>query len=456
MSSFASLGLGARALHAAQRGLEVTGQNISNVATPGYSRQRLDQVAQAAMSVPAIHSRREGAGDGVLVTGIERIRDEFLERRAQQARGAHAGLSALQAAFASVEGAFGEPSDTGLQAQMSSFWNSWNDMANDPTGAAPRNQLLERAAQLAGTFARTSDQLAKQWADTREQLNATVAAANSMAADVARLNDAIRGATIAGTSTNELADQRDLLVVELGKTLGALATAGEDGVVNVSIGGTPLVTGSRSSALAVSGPGVYLGSPGSVTLTWAAGGSPAAPDGGTVQGMLAVVNDVVPGYLAGLDQVAAELVATVNAQQAAGFDRSGAAGQPLFAGTTAATIAVVLPGPDGLAASAAPPPAYDGDNAIAMAAHATDATGADASFRSMIVQLGVQAQSIGRQTAVQGSLLAQADAARLGVSSVSIDEEMTNLMTYQHAYEAAARFVNAIDATLEALIHMTR
>ena len=174
MSNFASLGLGARALQAAQRGLELSGQNISNVNTAGYSRQRLDQVAAGGSPVPAMWSRSSATGDGVLVRGTDRMRDEFLEARALQVRGSEASLSSSAATLRSIEGVFGEPGDDGLQAQMASFWNSWSDVANDPTGTGPRTALLEDAKQLAASFGRTSQQLDQQWSGTREALSATV------------------------------------------------------------------------------------------------------------------------------------------------------------------------------------------------------------------------------------------------------------------------------------------
>lgn len=455
MSSFASLGLGARALQAAQRGLELSGQNISNINTVGYSRQRLDQVAGSGSAVPALWSRSTAFGDGVVVRGTERIRDDFLEARAQQVRGSASSLASSAATLRSVEGIFAEPSDTGLQAQMASFWNSWHDLANDPTSMAPRTQILEEATQLAATLGRTSQQLDQQWSGTREALVATVSEVNRTASDVARLNDAIRSAKVSGASTSELADQRDQLVLQLGESVGAVGRLNDDGTVSVTVGGTQVVSGSRTSELRVDGP-TLPGRQGPVTVTWASSGTPATITGGDVQGLATALNSTIPGYGAALDSIAAKLASTVNAQQAAGYDRNGATGSAFFSGTTAATLAVSLTTTNGIAASKSPPPAYDGDNAAAMAAHLTDPAGPDVSYRSLIVELGVQSQSASRQADVQGVMLRQVDTARLGVSSVSIDEEMTNLMAYQHAYEAAARFVSVIDSAMDSLMNMAR
>ena len=457
MSTFSALGVGARALQAAQRGLDTTGQNISNVATPGYTRQRLDQVALGGSPVPAMWSRSTpGVGDGVQVRGTERVRDTFLDARALQLRGTQASSARAATTLSGIESAFGEPGDTGLQVRLSSFWNAWHDVANEPTASAPRTQLLEQAGALADTFQRVGSELSSQWSASRTELTATVAEANSTAEAVARLNAAIRSATAAGAASSELADQRDELVRSLGEKLGATSQEMDDGTVTVTVGGGTLVMGSRAHALAATGPTSYPGSPDSVGVTWADSGAGARVTGGTVAGLLTAVNTTIPAYSAALDGIAAQVSAAANAQQAAGYDRTGAAGAPLFSGTTAASIGVALVDGGALAASSAPPPAYDGDNAAAMAGHLSDSAGPDATYRDLVASLGLQTQAAGRETDVQSSLLSRADAARQSVSSVSLDEEMTNLMTYQHAYEAAARFIGVVDSTFDSLFSMLR
>ena len=469
MSGFSSLGLGARALSAAQRALDVTGQNISNANTAGYSRQRIEQVAAGGSVVPAMWSRSTSPADGVVITGITRIRDEFAEARALSAQGDLSHLTTVKQTYADIETTFGEPSDNGLQEQLSAFWGSWHDIANDPTSDAPRAQMLQQAATLAGTFNQLSSRMSQQWLDNREQLVATVSDVNSMAADVARLNAAIRSAVTAGNPANELSDQRDVLVMKLGQAIGATATAGADGVVNVNLGGSPLVSGDRTRQLQVAGPTNHTpGASNELALQWAADGS-AATGGGSVQGLMDAVNTTLPSYLTALDGIAKSVMTAVNTQQANGYDRSGATTKstnPIFGGSGAADMAAVMTDPRLVAASGAQPPAYDGDNASAMgllanlpavpASGSTMPPGPDATYRSLMVQLGVQAQSANRQADLQTSVAGQLEDARTAASGVSLDEEMTNLVNYQHSYEAAAKFVTAIDSTLDTLINMTR
>jgi flagellar hook-associated protein 1 len=455
VSGFSSLNVGSQALYAAQRALDVTGQNVSNVNTEGYSRQRVQQTSRGASIIPAMWSRSDAVAGGVDITGTQRIRDGFLEARAQQEHATYAGLSAMSGTYTDLESTFGEPRETGLQAQMTSFWNSWQDVANSPGDAGPASLVLEQAKTVAGTVNGFAEQLTAQWAATRDQVDSTVGEVNSLTAQVASLNGAIRSAILNGGAPNELSDQRDVLVLRVAEATGAVATAGDNGVVDLTLAGRTLVSGIRSEQIQAQGPTSYPSALGTVSFTWAATGQPAAIVNGTLQGQLTALNATIPTAMADLDKVAASLVATVNTQQASGFDRAGNAGTPIFTGATAATLTVVLTDPAGLAASSQAPPVLNGDNASTMSAHAGDPTGPDTAYRDMMVQLGVQSQTIHQRAETQQAVSGRVDDARESVSGVSIDEEMTNLLAFQHAYSAAAQYISAINGTLDTLIHMT-
>jgi flagellar hook-associated protein 1 FlgK len=460
VSGFSSLNVGSQALFAAQRALDVTGQNVSNVNTEGYSRQRVQQTSRGGSVTPAMWSRSDASAGGVDITGTLRIRDSFLEARAHQEHATYAGLNALSGTYTDLESTFGEPSATGLQAQMTSFWNSWQDVANNPGDAGPSGLVLEQAKTVAGTVNGFATQLSQQWAATRDALHSTVTDVNSLTAEVARLNGAIRSATLNGGAPNELSDQRDVLVMRIAEVTGAVATPGDNGVVDLIMGGRTLVSGDRSEQLQAEGPTSYPSALATVSITWAATGQPATVANGILQGQLTALNATIPGAMADLDVVAANLAETVNRQQRLGFDRLGNPGEDIFTpGTatvpvTAANLTVAMTDPAGLAPSKLP--VFNGSNAIAMSAHASDATGPDAQYRDMMVRLGVQAQSNQRRTEAQYAVAGRVDDARESVSGVSLDEEMTNLVAFQHAYSAAAKYISAIDSTLDTLINMTR
>lgn len=492
MSSFSSLNLGARAIFAAQRGLDITGQNISNTATPGYSRQRVDQVAVGGPTVPAIWAKYDQTGGGVKVTGISRIRDEFLEARARTAHSALGQIDEQQKVYANVEKVFNEPSSTGLKAQLADFWNAWSKISNDPRAEAPRNVVVERGKVVANRLNDMSSQLQTQWADGRSELGANITDVNTAVETIAKLNRAIRNNVINGLPANELADQRDLLVEKVTSLTGGTAVRAADGVVNVELGGKMLVDGPFHATLAVSSTTatykdfVVPGPKDPIAIVWATkldgtdediplpialDSATAANPKSTLNGQLESLNTTLPSYLDSLDSIATQLGDMVNTQQVGNYTTAGVYATddttlPLFSnhtGTLAAASITFSGGPADLAISHGNPiatapdvPALDGNNAKDMSIHLTDATGPDASFRTMITTLGVAAGSVNAQQAVAKNVASTADDARESVSGVSLNEEMTNLMQYQHSFEAAAKFINAIDSTIETLINMTR
>lgn len=483
MTSFgSSLNIGTSAIHAAQRGLDITGQNIANSATPGYTRQRVDLESIGGPGVPAFWSRYDGVGEGVQVTGVSRMNDEFLEARARHSNAALSDVQAQAKALDAVERTVGEPSDTGLQKKLSEFWNSWAEIPKDRSSAGPRNQTVEKAIAAATQLNQMSSSLTTQWTDTNSEIQANLTDVNKMAEDVAELNVAIRNNNIAKVPSNELLDQRDTLIAKISALTGATTKPAEidqGGVfdsqaVDVYIGGNKLVDGVKANSLKLTGETAYPtdgSTPGQVSITWATGdaaGTDAALTTGGLNGQLKSLNETIPNYLTKLDDVAAKLAETVNTQLEDGYTEAGDSGSdhPLFQaaddGTVTASSIRVTSGfdPRDLAISAGDPngtpAAYDGDNATAMASKLTDKDGADASYSALVVQLGVQTQSVNRNVAVQDNVVKQAEDARDNVAGVSLNEEMTNLIKYQHSFSAAAKFVGVINQTLDTLINMVR
>lgn len=504
MSSFSSLNLGARAIFAAQRGLDITGQNIANSSTPGYSRQRVDQVAVGGPTVPAIWSKYDHTGGGVKVTGVSRMRDEFLEARARTAHQNLAELDERTSAMESIERTIGEPSDTGLKQRMAEFWQSWSAAGNDLKNSGARDVIVERGKAVADELNRQSATLETQWADTRTQLDANVTDINKAAGDIAKLNRAIRNNVINGLPANELADQRDLLVEKVTTLTGAVAERAEDGVVNVKLGDTYLVQVHQSRTVGIANDQATFADYSAATTTdptktlgleWKTDFEGNAMSGAittsetsptanksTVGAQLRTLNETVPGYLKQLDDVAVTLAATVNAQNIGGTRNDGSAyeaytvggdkGAPLLtdgtngtvAGPRAATSIRFTGVADGLALSSKNPKsiadggdgALDNINAKNMASKMGMVGGADDKYRTLVVTLGVEASSVYRNQQAAQNVAKTADDARDSVSGVSLNEEMTNLMQYQHSFEAAAKFITAVDATIESLLNMTR
>lgn len=494
VAAFSGLHIGTSAIHAAQRGLNVTGQNIANSATEGYTRQRVNLEAVGGPGVPAFWSKYDGTGEGVRVTDVTRMTDSFLVARANNSNAALGNLSEQQKTMAAIERTVSEPSDTGLQKKLAEMWNAMGAAGNSPSvgNEAPRSAALERTKEAAAQLNHMSNSMSTQWHDTTVELQANVTDINKMAEDIAKLNDAIRNNDIARVPSNELLDQRDVMIAKLADLTGATVRPAQmdqgsdfnSHAVDVMLDGKALVYGTQAASLKVSDPngGIYPAdgsTPKAVTVSWTSGaahdptpptiGGEAAVTTGRVKGQLTSLNEIVPSYMKQFDQVAQQLAASVNTQQAAGYTVNGEKGVDLLVASGGGTVTAgnIRVAPDAVANSIAvsagnpkdtdPAKAsLDGNNALAMSRHINDKAGADASYNSMVVQLGVQTQSVNRNVQVQENVVRQAEDARDNVSGVSLNEEMTNMIQFQHSFSAAAKFIATIDQTLDTLINMKR
>jgi flagellar hook-associated protein 1 FlgK len=468
MSEFGSIQTALSGMTAQRRALDTIGHNVANANTDGYSRQQVSMQAIAGGVVPAVWSKPRFGGQGAEVTSVTRVRDQFFDTR-YRAEVAKAGFVSTQSAVLDrVEMALPEPSDTGLAEQLGQFWSSWSDVADQPQQLPARSALLEQAATLTTSLHRAASDLTAARDDYVVQLKATVDQANSLAGRIAGLNDAVRGATASGLDANDLADQRDVLADQLTRLVGGTVNQLDDGSINIFVGSVAYVRGAQYATLSVAeGPASTSPAVGfaQVSLSWSGGIGPADVTDGEVGGMLGGVNGTLPRYLDQLNGVASKLVSTVNAAHAGGYDLSGTTtGLDFFdpVGVTAATIAVSgdVAGKPQLVAAGAPSGVagtgtFDGSVAKAIAGLSSRPDGADASYRSLIGTLGVEAAAVQRRDAMQQNVLTQVDGARQSESGVNLDEELANLVQTQHAYSAAARVLTAIDETLEILLSRT-
>ena len=454
MSTFSGLNVGLSSLFAQRRGLELTGHNVANANTEGYSRQRVQLQGAGGPTTPAMHSRWTGAGNGVTIAGDERLRDAFLEGQSLRERGKDAQLRTSQTTLSRLEGVFAEPSDSGLASQLSDFWSGFDAVAKNPTDRAARSQLLERAGTLANGLNDTMSRMDAQVSGSLEKLGVVVSDVNATAQTVASLNRAIVSGTRAERNVNDLKDQRDLLVQRLASLTGATVQQGDAGSVDVLVGGRPLVSGRTANALQVG-----TGAPPSTApaVVWSAD-SAVAPAGGEAGGLLHGLNTVVPRYREGLAQVAGRLADVVNARHTAGYDLSGAhPTTAFFVKQPDGRLVMGITDPDRVAASSTGTPGGDagGGNALVLARQGSLDGGPDQAYRSLVVTLGVEAQTANRSVDVQAAILGQVDAARESDAGVNLDEEMTNMLAYQRAYEGAARFLTSVDQMLDTLINRT-
>jgi flagellar hook-associated protein 1 FlgK len=443
-SSFSGLTNALAALNVQRYGMEVTGQNIANANTPGYTRQRAELSAVGPVTgVAALYATQHPNGS-VTVSGTTRLNDPMIDVRARTEHGDNGYRQTTANVLSSAETLFDEPSDHGLAEQLNDFWNSWAAVANNPGDLAARNVVLQKAAGLASSLNQSSANLDRLTQSVSLEADAATVEINTAATALAQLNGQIAVATASGTNTNALADQRDGLLMKLADLTGAQTTILADGTATVSVGGQNLVTSITASTVSLSPSNQIL-----------VGGTPAGPAGGSLQGLVDSLNTALPGYAAQLDAVAAALASTVNSSQTSGYDLAGNPGAPLFAGSTAATLSVVVTNPANLAASGTPGGNLDGSIALGMSQLGSSNSGADAAYRTLVGTLATHVQRAVQQAAVQQAVTNSVDELAQSSAGVSFDEETTNLLTYQRAYQASSRVLTTVDEVLDTLISHT-
>ncbi|MFK3676392.1 flagellar hook-associated protein FlgK [Microbacterium sp. NPDC090218] len=464
MSTFSGLNTAASGLAAARRGMDVVGQNIANQKTEGYTRQRVQTSAIAAIAQTGRFSVGAQPGHGVSIDGVARLGDALLDARVRDSLAASGYWSTRAVAATTIEASLAEPTENGLASRLSKFWSGWQDLANTPDSGAAASSILESAKELASQIAGGYRTVAGQWNDARAAADRTVTQVNAAADQIAVLNGEIRDALASGRSANELLDQRSILAQNVARMSGAAATVESDGTMTVRIGGNALVSGSDARHLVLNGPAT-IDAGQRFTVSWESAPDLAASiDGGELGGSLAILAPAADGgmlaQLASMyDAVATKLADTLNAQHRAGVTSSGQPGGDFFTvpptGSAALGLRVAVTAPSDLALAAPGAGAWDATNADLISQIGRSATSPDALWSDHVTRFGVATAADVQRAKVSDAAAVSAVGAQQSVAAVDGDEETISLLTYQTAYQAAARVMTAVDEALDVLINRT-
>ena len=472
---FGTLNLGQRALQAHRQGIEVSGHNLANVNTPGYARQRV-AVETSATVADAIASR----GTGVQVGGISQVRDALRDAQIQSEASVTGYLEAEQSALQLAQTHLGQQIDRslsgadgtsaaqtagtqyGLSEGLSELFNAFQSLSTQPASLTERQAVLASAQRVAQQFNQADKRLTELKAGLDSALDTDITAANGLLREIADLNNRITAAENSyGGAANDLRDTRQQKLEALGKLVKAEVTAGDHGAADISIGGVSFVSG-RDVAEKLE---TYDAGDGQRLVRAQGSGAPLALTGGSAQGRIEVRDGAVSQLQGSLRGLASLLIAETNAAHAGGYSLSGATGANFFAGTDASDIAVnsaLLNDPAALQISGTSGATGDNRVAVALAQLAEkkhSALGGQTfgqSYSLTVAALGEALQSSNArsedQAVVTNMLLRQRDA----VSGVSVDEELTDLMKYQKAYEASAKLIHTIDEMLDTVLSLKR
>ncbi|MFJ7371480.1 flagellar hook-associated protein FlgK [Lysinibacillus sp. NPDC098008] len=506
-STFMGLEASKRGLFVQQTALYTTGHNISNANTLGYSRQRVNMQATPGFPTPGLNQPTYPGhlGTGVEAGSIQRIRDEFIDRQYRQETNKFGYWESTFKSISQMEDIMSEPSEFGINQAFTDFWKAMEDIIDDPKDTAARQVLISKGKGLAESFNYMDRQLKQIQGNIGNEIKVSTDKVNSILKQIAAINKQIQEVEPNGYVPNDLYDARDLLVDELNHYIpvsisfqksGGLAKDVAEGsmtITYISADGTtriPLVEGREYAALAtmdtndvrvdgevdVAATGEYaefsqirvtnLGEPpgdpttGANTIDY----SQMEPSKGTLRALIDAYGHsggqgTYPEMLANLDLLANEFITQFNAIHSAGYDLDGVLGEDFFAGTTARDFSVVITDPKRVAASDITGEQGNNENMRELAelqkqAHANLKQGTFQNYyKSLTGDLAVKGQEADRNAFNSKTLHLQISNNRDSMSSVSLDEEMTNMITFQQAYNANARMITVVDETLDKIIN---
>lgn len=455
MSTFSGINQSARALSAAQRGLEVTGQNIANANTPGYSRQRVEQSA-SILNQTGQFSQKNVAGDGVVVTGLTRVTDVLATATARQDSATSTQQGATSTIWSGIEAALGDTGTTGLSKDLTNLSSAWNNLVKTGTDglAGARSLVVTNSEAVAGTISSMDAQLQNQFTQLGYQAQTLASQANTAAANIAGLNTSIRETLASGASANELMDQRDQYLNQLADITGSRVVNRQNGTVDVFVGNATIVTGDVSYALTINGvdnANAQVRLPAD-QYTATIGGQAAGPVAGSLKGTLDGANITLKDQWTKLDSFTRDFTSRVNTAYgtATPFFTTSAGGTAITAHDLQVNSALVA-APSTLVDSTA---GTSGRSVAAAVLGTFDAT--KSTWRANATTIAAATQSAENRADLASQVALRSGNVRDAVSGVNLDEEMTNLVSYQHAYTAAARVLSAMDEALQTLLTMTR
>ncbi|HEY8889415.1 MAG TPA: flagellar hook-associated protein FlgK [Clostridium sp.] len=509
---YSTLNVAVRGMTAQQGAIDVTSHNIANANTDGYSRQRALMETTTPFGMPTMNNAIGPGqlGTGVQISSISRIRDSYLDYQVRDENGA-LGLNQGKEEFLSkVETVFNGVSDTGVATLVGKVFDSWQALSTSPELSSTRTVVAQQSKALTDELNSTYNQLSTLKDDCNAVIKQDVVDINSMLNQVDELNQQIIKVKIGGNEPNDLMDKRDLLEDQLstkfGITIDKQAFGGQDikvtgtaadGITGVSV---DLVKSTSNTDVKIFS---YDEATGKISLTDKDGSNPVnyVPTTGELKGYMSVQTDIT-AYKDKLNSLAKSIAFSVNAVHDGSttdntsidnfFVNSDASG--LESGITAGNITVnsaIIDDPMRIMVGAGSNPgATDGTRALAIAqlrdvkfkipdntdgiardaflsanttsgdptsllaiSSTTDGTTIGGYFTKIVNDLAIQTQEATRTVTNHELQLSSLEESRTSISGVSLDEEMANLIQYQHAYAANAKIISTVDELLDLIVN---
>lgn len=464
---------GKSAMTATRSAIATTGHNISNANTEGFSRQRVQQTATIPTQMVA---DRRVVGKGTEISRIERLNDEYLEKQIRHGNKDLSHFEEKDLVLRQSEDIFNEMNGDGLNRLISRFYNEFRKLANEPDNEAIRQSVRESTQAMVNDFKRLRNEVdqVRQHIDSR--VDGYVGEVNSLTTEMVDLNKRIRALTIAGGSPNDLLDRRDLVLKKINSFFDIATKKNNEGDYDIDLKtGGPLVTGAQTQKLtAVRSPRDEEGKPDGAldVLCESTPGSKLTHrlTGGKLGALLEVRDRTLSSVLDRLDDMAFTVSNAVNAIHRQGFTRDGLQGVNFFkelgtkdrAAEFLSLSDEVNSSVDHIATAAiADAPS---DNRIALAISGLQSmkimhdgkTSMDDFYNSIVSDIGVVNSKNRNALNQQKDIMTQLGKMRDQISGVSVDEETTNLLQFQHIFDASAKMISVADEMMQTILSLKR
>ena len=407
-------------MNVSQVAIQTTSHNISNINTPGYSRQRVNQSASSPYSMPGKNSNF-GAGQigtGAQIDDVTRIRNSFYDYQYRSESHQYGNTSVKYEYFKNIEGIFNEPSDTAISSSLNSFFNSWSELSKDPQSSGLKSVVIENGKYLSNSINSAFKRLESLEEGLDKQSEYIMGEVNSMLSQLDKLEKNIKIIQGSGKSPNDFLDQRDQLLDNLSFKLNI-----NDKDVKATLKKAYDANG-KVTLDDLTKSGVKIS--------------------GELEGTLSMKQEINK-YKDGLKQLANTITSNVNK----------AAGQDIFKAKDGELISInpeMLQEPEKINVTA--------DIALKvyeLKSEKVNINGKDMTintfYNSMIQDLGQSSAAVIRDESNQSKLLENIDSSRSSVSGVSLDEEMISLVQLQHTYSANAKVMSTIDSLLDVVVN---
>lgn len=435
-----------RAINSSRAGMEVTSHNVSNVNTPGYTRQRIELT-----STDVLNLKNGMINAGVKVVGVKQIRDEFIEGEIRRISNLVGNYSIEKEILTRIESLLNEPAETGLGNLLENFFNAFDDLSKNPEDRAIRVSVIHTGKALSERFNDIFNSLLGVKKDIISELEAKVGKINQIIEDLGKLNQSAINLRNSGAEINDIRDKINQKLKELSELADLVVSYDKSGSVRVSMGGVMVVDKNFIQTIELR----FVD--GFAKIVSLRDGSEIKLKSGEVFALQSLFNESIPEIKQKFDELAQNLIKKVNDFHKVGYGIDGSTGLDFFIGTGAGNIQVnksIIDNPSKISSS------INGDIGNNEVALAISSLRNDVKilgfYNSMVSDIGLRTKISSDNENLHRMVLNQIESQRDAISGVSIDEEMLNMIKFQKMFEASAKLIQTVNEMIDAVLSMIR